>query len=467
MKPRLPLYGQLLAWLSVNLLLIAALFALLPGRAGLGWDLLLTPQARERVLDLSARITAELSALPETQWETVLARHGREQGVQITRRQGGGPPPGARPPEARGPGPGPRPRDYDEPRWQPPPGGRAALLQMVSLRRDQGYVLRVPTQRRDALGRQSPLDLEMRAPSLPALVRFIGLDDWALFGLLVLPLSALLWWPFIWNINRALRRAMQAAHHVAEGRFDRRLPEDRRDELGELARAVNRMAARLENQQAAQKQFLADVAHEVTSPLARLRMGLGLLEKRADASAQTLLAGLNEDAQQMSELLEELLMFSRAGLQADRSPPQTLDLEPLLAEVLAHEDPQRSVRLRLAPDARPLAQAALLKRALANLVRNALRYATGAADPIEVMACREADAVLIEVRDRGPGVPDAVLPRLGEAFFRPDVDRGRDKGGTGLGLAIVRRCVAACGGELTLRNREGGGFVAQIRLPAA
>jgi two-component system sensor histidine kinase CpxA len=106
----------------------------------------------------------------------------------------------------------------------------------------------------------------------------------------------------------------------------------------------------------------------------------------------------------------------------------------------------------------------MLERALSNLVRNARRYAAEGTEPIELVASRDAAEVRLLVRDRGPGVPESALARLGEPFFRPELSRSRTMGGFGLGLAIVRRCVAACNGEVLFRNRTGGGFEAQINL---
>ena len=176
---------------------------------------------------------------------------------------------------------------------------------------------------------------------------------------------------------------------------------------------------------------------------------------------------VTEVAPEMSRLLEELLLYSRAGIEAERVPAGPIELAPLAAEVLRREDPAQQVQLEIAPGLCCRAHAALLERALANLVRNALRYAGAAAEPVRMSVAVADSAVLIAVRDRGPGVPQEALPRLGEPFFRPALARERDSGGSGLGLAIVRRCVEACGGGVVFRNREGGGFEAEIRLQAA
>ena len=112
------------------------------------------------------------------------------------------------------------------------------------------------------------------------------------------------------------------------------------------------------------------------------------------------------------------------------------------------------------------ARPAMLERALSNLVRNARRYAAEGAQPIEITVDCAGAGIRSWVRDRGPGVTESALARLGEPFFRPELSRSRATGGFGLGLAIVRRCVAACNGEVRFRNRVGGGFEAELTLLA-
>ena len=327
------------------------------------------------------------------------------------------------------------------------------------------YELRIPaTVERDGVPVR-PLMLLVRASGLSSLLQFLGVTEWLLFALLVIVLSALLWLPFIWGIARTVVRVTRATADIADGRFGTRVQTRRRDELGRLADSVNRMAGRLQNYVSGQKQFLADVAHEVTSPLARMQLGLGILESRLGEGEQRTLRDVQEEAQQMSRLLDELLLFSRAGMQAGNTPSDVLELRPLLREVLRREDAGHAVRLETENELHVLAPGALLERAVANLVRNALRY--GGATPVELRTARDGEAARILVSDRGPGVPAAALARLGEPFFRPEVARDRDSGGTGLGLAIVRRCVESCGGSVAFRNREGGGFEAEIRLKAA
>ncbi len=490
------LYAKLLLWLALNLLLIAALFVAFPGRAGMGWNMLLSEPVRDRLLTIGERIGRDLSLTPEAGWEQVLASYGAEYGVRFSIDRGAalrfergqyqlqGASPGRAPPDggpdgkppepppggfAAQPPPGPPPDDGGGPGHAPPPFTerrlRGGMIDIGRAHGQDGYELRLPARIERSGQPTRPVMLRVGAASLRQLLRFLGVTEWLLFALLVIVLSALLWWPFIWGITRTVVRVTDATRAIAAGRFETRVATRRRDELGRLAASVNRMAERLQNYVNGQKQFLADVAHEVTSPLARMQMGLGILDGRLDERAQRTLQDVQEEASQMSRLLNELLLFSRSGIEAEREPATAVELEPLLLQVLQREDPQQRVRHDPAGGLRVMARPALLERAVANLVRNALRYAGAAA--VELDTARGSDGVHIFVRDRGPGVPESALPRLGEPFFRPELSRDRDSGGSGLGLAIVLRCIAACGGSVALRNRGGGGFEAEIRLQAA
>jgi two-component system sensor histidine kinase CpxA len=528
MRLRSSLYSKLLLWLLLDLLLIGGLFFAIAGRSGVGWSMLLSQPVRERLLSIGERIGKELSLTPEAGWDQLLASYSGEYGVDFSIEptrpvnvfvsRFGGPPPGGdhhgpatasgappadavpppdgTPPDGAPPpppgGPGPAPPEAAKPGAAPPqnqvfrfngggpplfgmagpgPQGmpdrrmRVNLIAIDHAHSFDAYELRIPSTLERSNQPVRPLMLHARAAGLVPLLRFLGVTEWLSFALLVVLLSALLWTPFIWGITSTVVRLTRATAAIADGRFETRVQSSRRDELGRLAESVNRMAERLRSYVAGQKQFLADVAHEVTSPLARLQMGLGILESRLGESEQRTLHNVQDAAQQMSRLLDELLLFSRADMQAERIERSALRLEPLLREALRREDPQHRVRLETAEGLRVLAQDALLERAVANLVRNALRY--GGSGPVELRAAAVEDAVRIVVGDRGPGVPAAALARLGEPFFRPAAARDRDSGGTGLGLAIVRRCVASCGGSVAFRNREGGGFEAEIRLDAA
>jgi two-component system sensor histidine kinase CpxA len=198
-----------------------------------------------------------------------------------------------------------------------------------------------------------------------------------------------------------------------------------------------------------------------------MQLSLGLLDSQLDGGKSAPLSSLHGEAEHMAELLNELLLFSRAEASSVRTNPQRVALLGVATTAVQREHSEQRVSIDIAADMQVIAYPQLLLRALSNLVRNARRYAEEAANPIEITAAIVGTAVQVVVRDRGPGVPEADLVKLGEPFFRPEPSRSRDTGGFGLGLAIVRRCIAACGGEVRFRNREGGGFEAEIRLEAA
>jgi two-component system sensor histidine kinase CpxA len=297
------------------------------------------------------------------------------------------------------------------------------------------------------------------------LLHLLNLQSWVLAGTAVLVLSVLFWLPLVRGITRSVGQLTTATEQIAEGRFDTRVDDDRRDELGKLGESVNRMATRLDAHINGQKRFLGDVAHELCSPLARLQMATGILAEKAPGPLQETVTDVREEVQQMSTLVNELLAFTKAGLRPRDVVCQPVELTPLAREVLAREDTAGRATLKIAEGIKVMAEPDLLARALANLVRNALRYA-GDAGVITVTAAHEGRQVGIAVEDDGPGVPPADLDRLGEPFFRPELARTRESGGVGLGLAIVRNSIAACGGEVRFANRTPRGFRAEIRLAA-
>jgi two-component system, OmpR family, sensor histidine kinase CpxA len=311
-----------------------------------------------------------------------------------------------------------------------------------------------------------PAKLVARVNSMWGLLHLLNLESWVLAATGVVALSVLFWLPLVHGITRSITQLTAATEQIAEGRFETRITARRRDELGKLGESVNRMATRLDAHMTGQKRFLGDVAHELCSPLARLQMATGILGDQAPPTLQATVADVREEVQQMSTLVNELLAFTKAGLRPRDVVSSPIELASLVREVVAREDPSGRVTLNIPEGVSATAERELLGRAIANLVRNALRYA-GEAGPITVTAAPDDAHTSIVVEDNGPGVPAADLDRLGEPFFRPELARTRESGGVGLGLAIVRNSIAACGGEVRFSNRSPRGFRAEIRLPAA
>jgi two-component system sensor histidine kinase CpxA len=210
-----------------------------------------------------------------------------------------------------------------------------------------------------------------------------------------------------------------------------------------------------------QRRITADVAHELCSPIARMQMALGVVEQRSTPDQATYLQKLDRELQHMAKLVEEVLAFTKAETIPDRETPEDIDLRELLQNVLAREAPENGNQLEIG-DIKLNSLRNALDRGIGNVVRNAVRYAKD----IEITAKAENGRVGIQIADRGPGVSEEAVSRLFEPFYRPEAARGRNTGGSGLGLAITKRCIEACGGTVTARNREGGGLVVDFSLPS-
>ena len=492
MNLRVPLLVRILGWLFLNLLLVAGVgYAAFRAQFRFGLDVLLAGRSGDRVQALADGIAAELSEQPHGNWNAVLARFGETHEARFILLRGGDAAPMAGAPERlppevrervldrRGPplrneaGPGGRNSPLHAPGLGPPAGAGGGLMRergrfLVRTERPTQYWVGLRVRVRDVEpGRFVPAVLLIVSPSLHGGGLFFDLRPWLVVGGAVAALSALFWLPLVRGITQSLAATTRATGQIAEGRFDVRLPTRRRDELGQLGESVNRMAQRLEGLVQGQKRFLGDIAHELCSPLARIQMSLGILEQRVDPRHAPQLEELREEVEQMSGLVEELLSFSKASLGG-----ATVKLEPVvlraLAETAAHREGARGgdLRVEVPTDLRVLAAPALLLRALANVIRNAVRYA-GDAGPIVIAARLDGARVRVVVADAGPGVPEASLPKLFDPFYRVDEARTRETGGVGLGLTIVKTCVEACGGTATCHNRQPRGFEVTLELPVA
>jgi two-component system sensor histidine kinase CpxA len=277
--------------------------------------------------------------------------------------------------------------------------------------------------------------------------------------------SVLFWLPLVRSITRSLAQMNRATAQIAEGKFDVRVNERRRDELGSLGAAINRMAARLAGFVTGQKRFTGDIAHELCSPIARMQMAVGILEERADPKDKQYIEDLREEVQHMSSLVNELLSFSKASLGAGSVRLQTVALRPLVERAVKREARDGAdIRNDVPEDAQAIADPELIVRAVSNLLRNAVHYA-GNAGPITISSAASENEIELVVADSGPGVPESELPKLFDPFYRVDASRTRETGGVGLGLSIVKTCVETCHGSVTCRNCEPSGLEVVIRLP--
>ncbi len=288
---------------------------------------------------------------------------------------------------------------------------------------------------------------------------------WVIAATAVILISALLWIPLVRHITKPIGRMTRAAEEIARGKFNVEIPEKRRDEIGRLSDSINHMTSRLRGFVEGQKRFLRDVAHELGSPIARIQFGLGILEQHVDGKNLERLADVTEDVDHMANLVNELLSFSRAEMNPKDIQPVPVELLPIVERVVRREAIiAEQVIIDIAPGTRVMAHPALLSRAVANLVRNAVKYG-GQAGAVHIAAKEEKTAVSIEIRDSGPGVPEAMMDDIFKPFFRPETSRDRDSGGVGLGLSIVKTCMDACGGSVSAQNLTPHGFSITLSLP--
>ncbi|MEK7840485.1 MAG: ATP-binding protein [Pseudomonadota bacterium] len=276
-------------------------------------------------------------------------------------------------------------------------------------------------------------------------------------------------------LSAPLVRLRRASEAYAAGNLNTRVMPQmgrRRDEIAELAQAFDRMAARLQELVTAQRQLLSDVSHELRSPLARLQVALGLARQRADGRATEELDRIEREAERLNDLIGQLLSLARLESGAGTATREPVDLAGLLADVAGDADFEARVnnrRVEYSSDTQAVIEGdgRLLQSAFENIVRNAVRH-TIERSMVALTLARDPDRNefwRISIRDRGPGVPDAMLARVFEPFVRVDDARDRGRGGYGLGLAIARRAILSHGGEVRASNDPDGGLRINVWLP--
>lgn len=274
-------------------------------------------------------------------------------------------------------------------------------------------------------------------------------------------------------LGRALRRvdAIRAeVDTITEDRLDRRVPAGGTDdEVGRLAATMNRMLGRLEAARGRQQAFVADVSHDLQSPLAAQRTQLEVARAHPGSTdLAALTSGLLATNAEMEHLVRDLLFLAAADAGAPPAPAEQVDLDDVVLEEAVRARAAGSVRIdTTAVSAAPVhANRAELQRVVRNLLDNAVAHATSAV----VVALHATDGVArLEVRDDGPGVPEAEREQVFERFHRGDASRSRHHQGSGLGLAIARTLAERGGGTLELADdpdgRPGARFV--LRLPTS
>jgi two-component system sensor histidine kinase CpxA len=285
--------------------------------------------------------------------------------------------------------------------------------------------------------------------------------------LFFLSAAVLLCYWLTYHLTSPVRALQKAVERFGRGDLAARTGSTRGDELGQLARAFDRMAGRISTLVDAERRLLLDISHELRSPLARLGVAVELARSGEDLDSA--LNRIQREADRLNSLVGQLLEVTRAeGDPASlrRNPVRLDELVRQVVDDCEIEAAAHGCQLRYqAPGAVTLqGDPELLRRATENVVRNALRYAPRDST-VDVVLEHAGGRARVSVRDRGPGVPDEALGRLFDAFYRVDSDRDRASGGVGLGLSIARRAIELHQGSIRAKNADPG-LQVTIELPA-
>lgn len=301
-------------------------------------------------------------------------------------------------------------------------------------------------------------------PQLPVAIVVFGLTTFILVLLLTRPIA----------------RLRAAARDLARGQLDTRIPNEHSkarifggDEIQGLEHDFNHMAEQLESLVAAQKLLLRDVSHELRSPLARLSVALELTREDAPAGMLENLERIEREAGRLNALIGQLLRLSSIESASAPVDIEEFSLSHLLEELLPDlefEALQRScsINLEIACDCIVHANSELIYRAVENIARNAIRYTKETSSVDIVLRCEAHEGrrlCVLEISDRGPGLPESELQNIFRPFYRVDNARQRDTGGFGIGLAIAERAIRLHHGQLYATNRSGGGITMVVTLP--
>jgi len=334
------------------------------------------------------------------------------------------------------------------------PGPPPVLITHVPLGEGQRGVLAVQ------LGRFKP-------PLLPPLL--------ALFtGVLVVGFGAAVIARFV---GKPLERLSRAARAFGAGDLRARAEVPGKDEVGAVLRTFNEMADRIQQLVAAEKELMANVAHELRTPLARIRVALELAAEGDAAMVREAVSEIAVDLAELEALVNDVLHASRfeATEAARASPRLALHLERVAPmSIVEHAAdrfrlryPKRSLTVHVSPELPSFeADPNLLRRALANVLENAHKYSHNPASEVVLTVSSTPGAIRFEVEDRGIGIAADDLPRVFTAFFRSDRSRSRRTGGFGLGLTLAKRIVDAHGGTIAIESELTRGTRVRIDLPS-
>jgi len=337
------------------------------------------------------------------------------------------------------------------PRFSDDPGAWADELQGIDFAdldnhdflrmRQGGYEIVVSTPR---------ISDVIDGPALVPLILGLGLS------FLLLAYAAVTW------LFRPIRTIRVGAEHIGHGNFDFRISNVRRDQLGDLATDINKMASDVESMLDAKRALLLGISHELRTPLSRMRLSLEFLDDKDDAE------GLRAEIVEMEKIVVSLLEAERLNSRHANLSRTTVLVSSLVGELLDDFFSREVDRINVTLPAEPVsayideARIALL---LKNLIGNALRYSKPEDGQVELTISTTDHELVMTVTDHGPGLSEDQAEHIGEPFYRSDASRTRDSGGTGLGLYLATLVTNAHGGSLQLLDTAGQGASFEVRIP--
>lgn len=291
--------------------------------------------------------------------------------------------------------------------------------------------------------------------------------------LLTLLLSGLMCYLLSHYLTKPLATLRNLAKNIAYGHLETRVEGDlitRSDELGDLSKEFNYMANRLEHLVKTKERLLQDISHELRSPLARLQLAIELCRTKTTSECHEDFERMELEISRLNALIGELLSLAKLQDPNKKLQLTNVDLNYLvesLAKDAGYEFRDKQINVLFNKDEICIAaiDEKLIHRALENIIRNAFRY-SNAQDDIEIQLYRQGTNILIEVNDRGPGVPDVDLEAIFSPFYRVDSSRGASTGGYGIGLAIAKKAIELHHGKISAQKNMPTGLKIQITLPA-
>ena len=274
-------------------------------------------------------------------------------------------------------------------------------------------------------------------------------------------------------LTAPIRKLRQATQRFAGGDLQTRVASPvghRRDEIGDLARDFDVMAERIESLITSQQRLTRDVSHELRSPLARMNVALEIAKQKSNAETAPLLERIENESSRLNDMISRLLTLARLESGAEDVERVRLDLTELVRDIAADADFEaqakgKFVEVAAADNCTVVGSEVLLRSAIENVLRNAVRY-TPERTVVEVSVAKANGHAIVKVADHGGGVPPDELENLFRPFYRVGEARERKTGGIGLGLAIAERAVRAHKGTITAKNVNDG-LLIEIQLDSA